>query len=161
MGWKVVSIGSQRREGWTVVTMGVRGGQTVGWIIKMKNYMLLMALWNWDASWHNNLRTIFQNLKKKKLFLSTRKLIWKIIHYLYKVKNEVPKIAIYWSYCFSPQNSKTYGENGRSVDLLVPELWHFLHINWPFYRIQVNLNVKSAITQEPIELQTCHFHHMS
>ena len=42
---------------------------TLGWIIKMKNYILLMALSNWDASWQNNSRTFFsQNLKKKIIF---------------------------------------------------------------------------------------------
>ena len=41
------------------------------------------------------------------------------------------------------------------------ELWHFLHLNWPFYGKKVNCNVKSAITQERMKLETSRFHHMS
>ena len=49
---------------------------------------------------------------------------------------------------FSPQISKLYGENSRSVSITVLELWHFLHSNFPFYGKRANFNVKSAITQE-------------
>ena len=48
--------------------------------------------------------------------------ILKIIHSLYKVKNEITKFALFKSCNFTPKNSKTYGENGRCVALSVPEI---------------------------------------
>ena len=68
--------------------------------------------------------TVFQ-----KIFVVNNFYILKIIHSVYKVKNEVAKFALLKSCNFTPQNSKTYGENNRSVALLVPEILHFLHAN--------------------------------
>ena len=58
----------------------------------------------------------------QKLFFVNHFYILKIIHSVYKVKNEVAKFALFKSCNFTPQNAKTYGENGRSVALSVPEI---------------------------------------
>ena len=72
----------------------------------------------------------------KHTYLATGHFLGAIL--LYRVnKLKFSKLNQIW-HGSSPQIYKTYGENGRSVAIMVLGLWHFLRSNWPFYRKKVN-----------------------
>ena len=70
------------------------------------------------------------------------------------------KNCVFRTKYFSCKNGNIISENGRSLTLLIFNLWHFLHHKITFYA-KVLFGVKYTITKELVKLETCCFHYIS